>query len=78
MEENLKLIFRLGCYPYSKLCDNYEYILGVTGTLDKLSKFEFNKLKTEFKLNKFSYAPSIYGETKFKFKKDKNVEVYKE
>ena len=33
MEENLKLIFRIGCYPYSKFCENFNYILGVTGTL---------------------------------------------
>ena len=52
--------------------------MGVTGTLRELNEFELDKLKTEFNFNKFSYAPSIYGESKFKFKKDKHIEVYNE
>jgi len=32
----------------------------------------------KFKLNKVTYAPSIYGESKFEFKKEENVEISNE
>jgi len=37
------------------------YTVGVTGTLKDLNKKTFEVIKNIYKINKFTYVPSVYG-----------------
>ena len=63
-----------GRFSYAEIPKTYVYILGVTGTLQSLAPSELEIIR-QFKINKFSYMPSMYGETDLDFKPQSDVFV---
>ena len=63
---------RCGNFSYTKLIDNFDYILGVTGTLSVLNKEEKRIIKEDFKIKHKTYTPSIYGNNNLTFKPSRN------
>ncbi|CAL6043111.1 Helicase-related_protein [Hexamita inflata] len=69
------LYFNCGSFSYAEIPKQYTYIIGVTGTLDTVSKPEMKLLTDEYKIKKFSYLPSVYGLNKLSFAKDTSDSV---
>ncbi|CAL6025624.1 Helicase-related_protein [Hexamita inflata] len=62
--------FSCGNFSYAEIPKNYQHIIGVTGTLDTVSKPEMKLLTDEYNIKKFSYLPSVYGTNQLTFSKD--------
>ncbi|CAL6013564.1 Helicase-related_protein [Hexamita inflata] len=69
------LYFNCGSFSYAEIPKQYTYIIGVTGTLDTVSKPEMKLLTDEYNIKKFSYLPSVYGLNKLSFAKDTSDSV---
>ncbi|CAL6057008.1 Helicase-related_protein [Hexamita inflata] len=69
------LYFNCGSFSYAEIPKQYTYIIGVTGTLDTVSKPEMKLLTDEYNIKKFSYLPSVYGLNKLTFAKDTSDSV---
>ena len=50
MNENLSLIFNIGCFSYSEIPKEYFLILGVSGTLEDMNEYEKLKIKQIFNI----------------------------
>lgn len=50
---------------------NYNHILGVSGTLTCLGDYENTIIEETYQISKKSQAPSIFGENRMSFNKDK-------
>ncbi|CAL6013558.1 Helicase-related_protein [Hexamita inflata] len=70
LDERKCLYFSCGSFSYAEIPKNYQHIIGVTGTLDTVSKPEMKLLTDEYNIKKFSYLPSVYGLNKLNFAKD--------
>ncbi|CAL6089204.1 Helicase-related_protein [Hexamita inflata] len=55
---------------YAEIPKKYQYIMGVTGTLETVSKPEIELLTNEYNIKQFSFIPSVYGTNKLNFAKD--------
>lgn len=70
LKEGLCIYVRCGEFSFAALPSMFEHILGVTGTLDseRLPPQMHEVLKTEIKIEKFTYCPSMYHAQKRDFK----------
>lgn len=66
-----------GCFSYSEIPKkiNYQRILGVTGTLQSLGKYEKEVIKEHYKINKWCITPSVYGKANLKFSEIEDILV---
>ena len=62
--------FSFGNVSYAEVPFLYDVILGVTGTLKDLKIEAKNVLETDYRIEKYSYIPSVYGNNKLKFSGD--------
>ena len=67
LENNIALNIRCGTISYAELPIEFKRIFGVTGTLKELSKQQRATIKGKYKIKKYTYMPSIYGESKRKY-----------
>ena len=58
--EHMNILVHSSTFSYAEFPKYYVGILGVSGTLDTLSKQEKDILQNEYRLNKFTYLPSAY------------------
>ncbi|CAL6057004.1 Helicase-related_protein [Hexamita inflata] len=75
LQRRICLYFNCGSFSYAEIPKQYTYIIGVTGTLDTVSKPEMKLLTDEYNIKKFSYLPSVYGLNKLTFAKDTSDSV---
>ncbi|KAL4450790.1 hypothetical protein ABPG74_011632 [Tetrahymena malaccensis] len=75
MNENLSIIINVGCFSFAQIPQEYQLVLGVSGTLEDMSEYQKNLTKNLFNIRKLTISPSIYGQSKFSFKKEKDVVV---
>lgn len=59
--KHVAMLLNCGSFSYAELPKSYDSIIGVTGTLRSLSPGERNVLSQEYKINKSTYVPSVYG-----------------
>uniref|UniRef100_A0A6U5JQH3 VWFA domain-containing protein n=1 Tax=Calcidiscus leptoporus TaxID=127549 RepID=A0A6U5JQH3_9EUKA len=66
LKNHLALYVRLGEFSFARLPSMFQFILGVTGTLDpsRLPPQMHNILKSELHIEKFTYCPSMYHDSK--------------
>ncbi|EFA77015.1 hypothetical protein PPL_09767 [Heterostelium album PN500] len=76
--KNLKITITCGGWSYANIPSKFERILGVTGTLKTLTPTLMKIIKDEFKINKFTFTPSIFDETKLDFKEHDHVFIEKD
>ncbi|CAF4643053.1 unnamed protein product, partial [Didymodactylos carnosus] len=65
------ILIYCGKISYSELPKSFNGIFGVSGSLTNLSNGE-KSLLTYYNINKRSYYPSFFGQTKLKFNKNEN------
>ncbi len=61
------LLIDCGAFSYAEIPKKYKSVMGVTGTLSTLSPPERNLLESIYRIKKFSYMPSVYGENQLDF-----------
>ena len=62
-------------FSFAQIPTQYQFTLGVTGTLKSLSETEKKLISKLYKINNFAYLPSMYGESKLDFKPASDVFV---
>jgi hypothetical protein len=67
LDSKLVLTVDCGSYSYAEIPKQYDSVMGVTGTLKTLSNPEKKLLTDVYKIQIFSYIPSVYGKTKLNF-----------
>ena len=66
-----------GSFSYAEIPKQFKYIIGVTGTLKSLSKPEINIVEKIYKIEYFTFIPSVFGENKRKFAKEADIQIEK-
>eukprot|EP00475_Leptophrys_vorax_P031010 TRINITY_DN4682_c0_g1_i4.p1 TRINITY_DN4682_c0_g1~~TRINITY_DN4682_c0_g1_i4.p1 ORF type:complete len:1758 (-),score=418.12 TRINITY_DN4682_c0_g1_i4:53-4783(-) len=61
------LIVSCGEFSYVEIVHAFHRIIGVTGTLEKLSPVRSQAIEQEFHITKRTYIPSVYGESRRRF-----------
>lgn len=75
LEEQICFPIDCGAFAYAEIPNMYTFTMGVTGTLDTLTKYENDLLKRVYKLEKKTYIPSVYGENKLTFRGKSSEDV---
>ena len=47
--------------PYAEIPHQFDYIMGVTGTLKTLSKSEIDNIENIYNIRKKTFIPSVFG-----------------
>ncbi|KAL4496499.1 hypothetical protein ABPG72_014729 [Tetrahymena utriculariae] len=70
-------VFKINCgsFSYSELPKKFLMIKGVTGTLETLSKSQLELIQKSYSINQYTLVPSVYGDSKFIFNREKDVKV---
>jgi hypothetical protein len=77
-ELNEKVFIKInsGIFSYSAIPESYNYIFGVTGTLDALLKVQKKELiKKKYKIMKSTYIPLVFGIINLNFDAMTDTEV---
>lgn len=74
-ERFMGLQVNCGQFSYAEIPKSNGCILGVTGTLKTLGKFETNVKNEEYQITKSTYTPSIYGISQLVFRENDHVFV---
>ncbi|CAF1002767.1 unnamed protein product [Adineta steineri] len=61
LNDNVGIILNCGTFSYAEMPYDFEYIAGVTGTLQTLAKAEKDILEKVYKVHKMTYIPSVFG-----------------
>lgn len=63
------LVARLYCggFMFDKIPNQYDFIMGVTGTLKQFVDGPHGTLLNDYKISKFTYMPSVYGNNQLIF-----------
>ncbi|KAL4491308.1 hypothetical protein ABPG72_021694 [Tetrahymena utriculariae] len=70
----LNLNFNLGCFSYSKILYGYSTIIGVSGTVQQLQKYQKDQMK-KFQIEKQTILPSVFGQTLLEFNHQQGIHV---
>ena len=73
--QNISLNIKCGSFSYAEIPKKFDYIMGVTGTLDTLQDFEKRVMREEYKIYKETYLPSVFGQSNFQFSENSDVLV---
>jgi hypothetical protein len=77
-ELNEKVFIKInsGIFSYSAIPESYNYIFGVTGTLDALLKVQKEELiEKKYKIMKSTFIPSVFGNSNLNFDAKTDTEV---
>jgi len=76
-EANLGIDLVCGRFSFAELPKSYRFILGVTGTLRELLDVDGirNVIQRDYKIEHFTYAPSVFGQRRLNFKEGEHVDV---
>ncbi|CAF0717694.1 unnamed protein product [Brachionus calyciflorus] len=75
LHDNISLLINCGCFSYCEIPIKFQYILGVTGTLENLSLTQKSIISEMYKIKFSTYIPSIYGERKLVFRNEADTLV---
>lgn len=68
-KENVYINLVCGDFSYAEIAKSFDYIVGVTGTLKSLNTTQLVIINKVFKINKFTYLPSVYGDSRLNWEK---------
>ncbi|CAM4971805.1 unnamed protein product [Rotaria socialis] len=77
LQETIGINIRCGSFSYSEISAEYIYIMGVTGTLEKLNDKEKQIIKNIYKIKKNTYIPSMFQKNKLVFREKEDVKIAK-
>jgi len=62
LTKNLKLLVECGEFLFAKLPQDFDLVMGVTGTLETMSPAEKRIVKEDYHIKRMVYMPSVYGQ----------------
>ncbi|CAF4470583.1 unnamed protein product [Rotaria sp. Silwood2] len=75
LEDNICIRIKCGDFSYAETPLQFQYIMGVTGTLVTLSDPEKSIIKDVYKVNKTTITPSVFGANNLKFTKKDDIRI---
>ena len=75
LNENKSLRIKCGHFSYTEIPNQFDCILGVTGTLETLTNAEKKVIRTRYKISKNTFTPSVFGKNNLKFSPKDDVFV---
>ncbi len=69
------LVIDCGSFSFAEIPKEYAFVLGVSGTLRTLSAPEMSLLRNTYRIQKFSYIPSVYGTNASSFAGDNGRDI---
>ena len=67
LEEKISIRINCGSFSYAHIPLQFQYIMGVTGTLETLSDPEKKVIVKDYRVSKNTYLPSVYGQNNLRF-----------
>lgn len=75
LASNVSLLVRLGCFSYAEIPNDFDSILGCSGTLSTLSAPEQHIIEQVYGIRLRTTVPSVYGRNNLRFHKQDNVQL---
>ena len=75
LNENIAIYLKCGTFSYAEIPQQFDSILGVTGTLQSLPKIQHDMAKT-YGISKLTIMPSSFGKNTFIFDEEKDVHCH--
>ncbi|CAF2071576.1 unnamed protein product [Rotaria magnacalcarata] len=75
LEEKVSINIKCGSFSYAEIPHQFNFIMGVTGTLDTLNRSEKKIMEDIYKIDNKTFTPSVFGENKLTFIKEKDVKI---
>jgi len=72
LEDNIGIYIKCCDFPYSKIPKMFDYIFGVSGTVESFGINHKKIIADEYDIKKYTIIPSIFGESKLLFNEQKN------
>ena len=74
LQQNTGLIIKMGSFSYAEIPKiAYDFIMGVTGTLETLGQHQMENLRKNYKIAKHTIMPSVYGKNNRDFNPNEHV-----
>ena len=75
LHANVRIRINCGSFSYTEIPYEFQYIIGVTGTLETLSDSEKNVIQNDYKIMKYTYIPSVFGENNLRFQPEDDIMI---
>jgi len=75
LHANVNIRINCGSFSYTEIPLEFQYIIGVTGTLETLSDAEKNVIQNNYKIMKYTYIPSVFGENNLRFQPEDDIMI---
>lgn len=75
LHANVSIRINCGSFSYTEIPLEFEYIIGVTGTLETLSDLEKSVIQKDYKIMKYTYIPSVFGENNLRFQPEDDIMI---
>ncbi|CAM4825739.1 unnamed protein product [Rotaria magnacalcarata] len=67
LHDNISIRIKCGSFSYAEIPLQFEYIMGVTGTLETLSDPEKKVINNNYKIVQNTFVPSVFGKNNLRF-----------
>ena len=67
LQQNIFIQIKCGTFSYAQIPEKFNYIMGVTGTLESLSNTEKKIISEDYKIQLETIMPSVFGKNMRKF-----------
>ncbi|CAF1185261.1 unnamed protein product [Adineta steineri] len=74
-EEKICLNIKCGNFSYAEIPLQFKFIMGVTGTLETLSDAEKEIIKNDYKIEKYTFTPSVFGANNLTFRIKDDIKI---
>ena len=75
LHQNIYIAINCGSFSYAEIPRQFDYIMGVTGTLRVLSKPEREVIQKDYKILKETYMPSVFGKNNLLFNTERDIRI---
>ena len=70
-----RMVFLSGSFSYAEIPKQYQFVMGVTGTLETLCRPQQRILRDQYGIQRNTYVPSVYGTNQLAFQPDSPNDV---
>ena len=78
LNKKIAVYLQCGSFSYAEIPKKFDIILGVTGTLETLSRAEQDIMKNTYQISRHTYMPSLFGVKKLGWRPRLDIKIYDE
>jgi len=78
LNENKNILLYCGHFSYSEIPKQFNFIMGVTGTLKTLNPAQRNIIEKVYRITKNTFVPSVFRKNNFDFKPKDHIRIENE